>query len=78
VADRAANVRQERSGAAPRGHARDGFKWSAARKNESEKVFIKNLQDVAHSSFELYPENSEVFHFLKILPKKNYFLRAQN
>ena len=49
---------KERSGAAPRGHARDDFSRSTDRENESEKVFIKNLQDVAHSSFELYPENS--------------------
>ena len=51
---------EERSGAAPRGHARDDIAQSMEdRENGSKKVFIKNLQDVAHSSFELYPENSE-------------------
>jgi len=49
----------ERCGAARRGHARDDIEQSADRRNGSIKVFIKNLQDVAHSSFELYPENSE-------------------
>jgi len=52
---------KERSGAAHRGHARDDFAQSAARGNGSKKVFIKSLQDVAHRSFELYPENSGFF-----------------
>ena len=50
---------KERCGAAPRGQTRDDIEQSADRETGVKKVFIKNLQDVAHRSFELYPENSE-------------------
>jgi len=54
---------KERSGAAHRGHARDDITQSADRETGVKKVFIKCLQDVAHSSFELYPENPVPFTF---------------
>ena len=69
VADRVAIVRQgaERGRAAwprPR-RLLAGPLDQELRGNDLYKVFIKCLQDVAHSSFELYPENSGFFHFLK-------------
>jgi len=70
---------EERSGAAPRGHARDDIAQSMEdRENGSKKVFIKNLQDVAHSSFELYPENSAKFYFFRFRKKIPNSARAKN
>jgi len=78
VADRAANVRQ----GAERGRA----PWPRPRRHRAvsgqekriEKVFIKNLQDVAHSSFELYPESSAKFYFFLFRKKIPNSARAKN
>ena len=69
---------EERCGAAHRGHARDDFAQSAARGNGSKKVFIKSLRDVAHRSFELYPENSAKFYFFLFRKKIPNSARAKN
>ena len=54
---------EERCGAAPRGHARDGFKRFIATGgpgNDRKAVFIKFPRDVRQSSVELYILTSEV------------------